>query len=249
MVSHSEKRSTKRKGFQCKQFFVAHDQCAMKVGTDSLILGSWCDVSDSRRILDIGSGSGILSLMMAQKSQAQSMVMGIDINAMAVAQANDNAECSPWPDKLAFLEADVTVFRPNALFDCIISNPPYFELSQSASIHMTASRREARQVGSLSLEQLVQTADKLLSADGRFYLIVPYSAASRVEASAQLFDLRCYSRLSIRSTEQAEVIRQCMCFGYGKPTEILDNALIIYDENGSYTDHYRALCRDFYLAF
>ena len=94
-------RSAKPKGFQCKQFFVAHDRCAMKVSTDSLILGSLVEVGNARRVLDVGTGSGILALMLAQKSAPATVITAIDIDSAAIAQASQNRLNSPWPDKPA----------------------------------------------------------------------------------------------------------------------------------------------------
>jgi tRNA1Val (adenine37-N6)-methyltransferase len=248
-MEYSNKNTRKRKGFQCKQFFVAHDKCAMKVGTDSLILGSWCDTAFSKRILDIGSGSGILSLMLAQKTEAMAQVIGIDIDASAVRQAIDNATNTKWRDKISFVQTDIATYRSPDKFDLIISNPPYFAFSQSASIKMTASRRQARQTASLSFEQLIQSANELLSDTGQFYLIIPQDVVPHIEELARSKGFAMVKRLKVKSKSDGPFIRQCLCLGYHESSEYSSSTLIIYNDDGSYTKDYRTLCRGFYLSF
>ena len=215
-MDDGDKKIPKPQGFQCKQFFVAHDQCAMKVGTDSLILGSWCEVSRATRVLDIGCGNG------------------------------SNTE---WRDKLEFFHIDVNRFISPLKFDCIISNPPYFELSEGVSIEMTSSRRQARQTSSLSFQQLLKAVMTLLSDNGSFYLIIPHKTVPQVELLANSMGLFCHKRLMVRSKGQTPFIRQCLCLSHTVVEDAQVSTLTIYDGSGRYTEDYRMLCQDFYLAF
>jgi tRNA1Val (adenine37-N6)-methyltransferase len=243
------KNTSKRQGFQCKQFFVAHDQCAMKVGTDSLILGSWCDVSSSKHILDIGTGSGILSIMLAQKSNSAAQIIGIDIDRLAISQACGNASESDWQEKLSFVHADVSTYTAPIEFDCIISNPPYFEVSTGRSIKMEEGRRQARHVSTLTYEKLINAVSKSLSDKGLFYMILPHESVGYIETVAVASGLVCLKRLKVRSKQNKPFIRQCLCFGYGPLEKEAEATLTIYNENGQYTTAYRRLCKDYYLSF
>lgn len=110
--------------FSFKQFTVYHDRCAMKVGTDGVLLGAWADVVSARNILDIGTGTGLISLMMAQRCNAR--IRAVDIDADAVEQARGNVAASPWQDRIEVELQDICHFTSETLFDVIVSNPPYF---------------------------------------------------------------------------------------------------------------------------
>ncbi len=238
-MDDGDKKIPKPQGFQCKQFFVAHDQCAMKVGTDSLILGSWCEVSRATRVLDIGCGSGVLSLMLAQKSKVSAKVIGIDIDQLAVDQAKSNGSNTEWRDKLEFFHIDVNRIISPLKYDCIIS----------VSIEMTSSRRQARQTSSLSFQQLLKAVMTLLSDNGSFYLIIPHKTVPQVELLANSMGLFCHKRLMVRSKGQTPFIRQCLCLSHTVVEDAQGSTLTIYDGSGRYTEDYRMLCQDFYLAF
>ena len=137
--------------FRCKQFSVKQDKCAMKVNTDSLILGSWAQPKAAKRILDVGTGSGILALMLAQQSEPDSHVFAIELDEAAAQQAAENFENSQWRDRLTLKHENLVAYTPNAPFDVIVSNPPYFEPpSQTSRAFETQSsqRFAARQTAS-----------------------------------------------------------------------------------------------------
>lgn len=112
--------------FSFKQFTVYHDRCAMKVGTDGVLLGAWADVSGARDILDIGTGTGLIALMLAQRSEAH--IMAVDIDEDAVKQAKENVEKSPWPGRIEVERHDICCFNSDIRYDVIVSNPPYFSI-------------------------------------------------------------------------------------------------------------------------
>ena len=116
-------------GFRFKQFQVNHDRCAMKVGTDGILLGAWADVAQAKRILDLGSGSGLIALMLAQRSCAESRICAVEIDPAAAQQARENALASPWREKIQVYQQDIDSFCTQTAqrFDLIVANPPYFE--------------------------------------------------------------------------------------------------------------------------
>lgn len=128
----NEKQPARRRGFACKQFFVAHDRCAMKVGTDGVLLGGWAPCENARHILDIGTGSGLVALMLAQRSQPDTRIDAVDIDADAAAQAAENFLASPWEARMRVFHQDIGEFirtGPEVRYDLIVSNPPYFALA------------------------------------------------------------------------------------------------------------------------
>ena len=134
-------------GFKFKQFTIEHDKCAMKVGTDSIMLGSWVHTNNAQRILDIGTGSGLLSIMLAQKTQDTCLIDGIDIDAEAILQAEGNAKNCPWSERLTFQHTSIQLFSVETGYDLIVSNPPYFPVNLSANkIHSIPNRLNARQM-------------------------------------------------------------------------------------------------------
>lgn len=147
--------------FQFKKFTVYHDKCAMKVGTDGVLLGAWASVENARRILDIGTGTGLIALMLAQRSDAS--VVGVDIDEAAVEQARENIERSEWKNRIVVEHKDVRDLSGEkySLFDVIVSNPPYFT---EAVYCPDKQRNTARHMDSLPFDELLQAVDRLLAA-------------------------------------------------------------------------------------
>ena len=222
----------------------------MKVGTDSLMLGSWCEVDTAKKILDIGTGSGILALMLAQRTRAETRITGLDIDEAAVLQARENGTNSPWADKLNFAHTDVNQFFPCTQFDCIVSNPPYFEATSEDSITMSAARRKAREESTLTHQNLLKTVARLLEPQGTFYVVLPSDSINRFDDFAQRLGLYCNRRLCVRSSEHKPFIRQLVAYRFSNNAIANEEqSLTIYDENGQYTAAYKTLCRDYYLNF
>ena len=169
--------------FQFRQFRVRQQRCAMKVGTDGTLLGAWAQMPMVRgRILDIGTGTGLIALMMAQRFP-ESSVMGIDIDAEAVAQAQENVEESPFAQRITIRQADVLQLDDHEKYDAIVCNPPYFV---NALTCPDKQRTTARHTVSLSYEGLVQTAARLLTAEGLFSVVIPVDSRSDLETAARL---------------------------------------------------------------
>lgn len=238
-------------GFRCKQFFVAHDACAMKVGTDSLILGSWAKADNAQRILDIGTGTGLLTLMLMQKAPDLANATAIDIDEDAVKQAKENVRCSPWASRITVLHGDITCFPFEKKYDVIIANPPYFTgrgAPTSAYQHATEARLSARLDEGLSVMQLLQVVEQVLDHSGVFYCVYPASRDPELRLAASQHQLNLISRLSISATQD----REPYLYGYelgreNRPT--IFSSLTIRDQDHQYTQAYRQLCKDYYLRF
>lgn len=151
--------------FKFKQFTVFHDRCAMKVGTDGVLLGAWVQVDTAKRVLDIGTGTGLIALMVAQRSAA--CVVGTDIDGEAVEQAMENVNASPWKNRICICRKDVMQMNGEEYgsFDVIVSNPPYFV----EEVRCLDERRDtARHTGNLTFGNLLTAVEKLLTEDGVF---------------------------------------------------------------------------------
>lgn len=233
-------------GFTFKQFHIDHSRCAMKVGTDGVLIGAWCRLPSSGRILDIGTGTGLIAVMAAQRASG-CMVTGIDIDAECVAQARDNAASSPWGGRIGIEQCALQEFFPTHRFDAIVSNPPYFEESL---LPPDARRTAARHTRSLTYAELVDGVVRLLDADGCFSLILPAAESERFLSAAHgvLFLTR---RCDVRTTLGSGVRRVMMEFAVSVP-KLLPHIESLSIEDGGpmrYSGEYRALTRDFYLKF
>jgi tRNA1Val (adenine37-N6)-methyltransferase len=230
--------------FIFKHFIIRQDKCAMKVGTDGLILGSYVNpVTSTKRILDIGTGTGLLSLMMAQKSKAT--VDAIDIDAGAVEQAAENFKNSYWAARLNAIHAPLQSFRPAYTFDLIISNPPFFGDHGSIAKAAGKERQLARSQSGLSFDELISNANRLLSPQGKIYLIIPATASQEIERLSEKYELNINELLDIKSRQNSDVIRNIICLSKEK-LPLRSDQLIIYNEGKGYSPDYIMLTRDFY---
>ena len=229
--------------FSFKQFAIRQERCAMKVGTDGVLLGAWApECIAGGRILDIGTGTGVMAIMAAQRNPS-ARIVGVEIDDMSALQARENAEASPWADRVEIVNADIRSYEAAAPFDLVISNPPYFVDSLKSP---DSGRTTARHTVSLDFGELMSAVERLLAPDGRFAVIVPAEAASRVVASGCLALRR---RCDVRSKPSAGPIRTMMEFAAGYCGAPEFSELTIGDGKGGYTAEYVALTRDFYLKF
>lgn len=227
--------------FRFKQFAVEQDDVAMKVGTDGVLLGAWVDTRGADRILDIGTGTGVIALMMAQRSEAQTIV-GVDIDAVATARANSNFSLSPWSTRLMACNSPVQQFDGEK-FDLIVSNPPYF----TDSLLCPDSRRTlARHTTELSLIDLDDAVQRLLADGGRFALILPTEQMERYIALSALTVVR---RCDVYSYPGGEVKRVMAELSRGAQMATETQNIDIYTEKRDYSAEYRELTKDFYLKF
>lgn len=239
------------KGFQCKQFFVAHDQCAMKVSTDSLILGSFVATANACTILDVGTGSGILALMMAQKSTADTAITAIDIDPGAIAQARLNAANSPWPEKFRVVQSPLQQLDQQQQYDLIVSNPPYFADAVSPSrayASMSESRGLARTEQTLSIDDFFAQTAARSHTGSRLYCMYPIAREAEVFNSALQSGWHVKQSLSVRHNASSAPYLGVYCF-VRVPAAVAAETLTIRTSENQYTPEYKQLCADFYLNF
>ncbi|MEP1447887.1 MAG: methyltransferase [Paraglaciecola sp.] len=236
-------------GFKFKQFTIEDYACAMKVGTDSLMLGSWVQSHDAQKILDIGTGSGLLAIMLAQKSQQACIIDAIDIDAAAISQARDNAKNCPWEAQLSFHNIDLQTFCSATAYDLIVSNPPYFPINIRVNKTQSAKNRlNARQTLALDHPTLLRAVSTLLSSDGKFCCVLPMDIATLFITEAESVGLFCTRELQVQPKPSSPVIRLLLEF---TPTKTSKNSerLTIYNHLNQYTQEYKKLCKDYYLNF
>ncbi len=234
------------KGFTFKQFHINHSRCAMKVGTDGTLIGAWASIPPEGRILDIGTGTGLIAIMAAQRSST-AQISAIDIDEDCIVQARENVAASPWAERIEVVHSALQEFAPAHKFDCIISNPPYFIDSQ---LSPDAARSTARHTASLPFDKLVEGVKRLLAEDGHFSLILPPTEMERFRSAARgvLFTVR---ECQVWSTPTSGVKRIIAELQATPPEELPTSEKIIIEESGrhQYSDEYKTLTQDFYLKF
>lgn len=233
--------------FQFKKFLIKQDLCAFKVGTDSVLLGSWANPSSAKTILDIGTGSGVLALMMAQKSNAH--ITAIDIDLDAFEQAKENANNSTWKDRIKIIHSSIQDFALHGelKFDLIITNPPYFNNKAHATGTALSTARNTHQLPFL---ELIKSTFKLLHEDGSFYVVLPTPEAKLFKSLAEKegFVVSKLLRVQTKKGEQHEkrhlMLLQKTAYLYQEEILVIEE-----QEHLQYTSEYRKLTGDFYIAF
>ncbi|MQP51247.1 MULTISPECIES: tRNA1(Val) (adenine(37)-N6)-methyltransferase [unclassified Flavobacterium] len=231
--------------FKFKQFSVNQDRCAMKIGTDGVLLGAWTPlINNPYNVLDIGAGTGILSLMLAQRSNAE-QIDAIEIDEDAYEQCVENFESSPWDDKLFCFHAGLDEFvdEPEDEYDLIISNPPFYTEDYKTE---NTSRDLARFEDALPFEELIEAADLLLSDNGIFSVIIPYKEEERFVAMCKELDLFPLKITRVKGTPTAEIKRSLLAFCRMEQSPLIDE-LVIEISRHNYTPEYIELTKEFYL--
>lgn len=231
--------------FQFKQFTIRHDKCAMKVGTDGVLLGAWADVARCNRILDIGTGTGLIALMLAQRCNAH--IDAIDIDTGACLQAEENAEASPFGGRIHVTHAALADFASACpyKYDLIVSNPPYFDDSLKCP---DRQRSTARHTDTLPLKELLQDAHKLLAPAGRIALILPYDRKETLLESIRMEKLFLSKETSVTPVPGAQPKRMLIKLTAELPAAPFQpDHLTIEVARHQYTDEYIRLTKDFYL--
>lgn len=230
--------------FRFKQFIVRQQHCAMKVGTDGTLLGSWASApAGACRILDVGTGTGLIALMMAQRFP-EAQVTGIDIDTDAVVQASENALESPFKERIMIREGDVTRMEDADGFDAIVCNPPFFDRSLTCP---DQQRTEARHTVSLTYRQLMESAFRLLKDDGRLSAIIPSDCRSRLESEAHLVGFFISRICSIQTTPKKTPKRYMIEFRKQPVKEIDTECGTIELLPQERSPWYQQLINDFYI--
>lgn len=232
--------------FNFKQFSVQQDRCAMKVGTDSVLLGAWCPIDNNPfSVLDIGAGTGILSLMLAQRTNAE-QIDALEIDEEAHEQCVENFENSPWSDRLFCFHAGLDEFveEPEGEYDIIISNPPFYSEDFKTS---NPQRDTARFQDALPFEDLIDAADLLLSENGIFAVVIPYKEEERfidLCAEVELFPVKV---TRVKGAHTTPIVRSLLAFKRYELSVLEADELVVEINRHEYTDDYIALTKDFYL--
>ena len=230
-------------GFRFKQFAVEQDDVAMKVGTDGVLLGAWANSDNAKRMLEIGTGTGVIALQMAQRNPI-AHIHAVEIDDTAAKRASANFDLSPWAERLTVEQTAVQEFEPSEKFELIVSNPPYFV---DSLLPPDAKRSTARHTHDLTFEELDSAVCRLLDENGRFALILPVTEFEKYLALTQLHLVR---RCDVCPVEGGAIKRIMGEFAKQPTTEIeIENIAIERGRRGDYTDDYRALTKDFYLKF
>ncbi|RZJ55673.1 MAG: methyltransferase domain-containing protein [Flavobacterium sp.] len=232
--------------FTFKQFSINQDKTAMKVGTDGVLLGSWAPVNHNPfSVLDIGAGTGIIALMLAQRSGAE-QIDALEIDEDAYEQAVENFENSPWGDRLFCFHAGLDEFieEPEDEYDLIVSNPPFYAEDYKTE---NEQRDLARFQDAMPFEELVEAADLLLSENGIFALILPYKEEENFIALAKESELYPIKITHVKGTSSSPIKRSLLAFSRNETSKIEIDELIIEIERHNYTPEYIELTKDFYL--
>jgi len=212
----------------------------MKVGTDAVLLGCWGSCEKASNILDIGCGTGLITLMLAQRNLS-SNVTGIEIDKIASQEAQLNISNSDWEERIEIKHTSLQQFTPKLKFDLIVSNPPFFPQNKSQQ-----SRDIARHTNTLSFEDLIDNAAKMLEEKGIFSVIIPKNSEEYFCKIAAIHKLYCNRVCNVKGNEASQVKRVIMEFSFIK-TVVLTEYLTIERSRHNYMDKYIQLCKDFYL--
>jgi tRNA1Val (adenine37-N6)-methyltransferase len=230
--------------FHFKQFSIAHDRCTMKVGTDGVLLGAWTAVENAKTILDIGTGSGVIALMLAQRTPPDARIHAVELEQRDAQQAHENVVSSPWPDKVKIFPAAIQQFTGETLYDLIVSNPPYFINSQEPP---DKRRLQTRHTVMLSFTDLLAAVTRLLKPEGTFQVILPYTEGLQFIELASQHGLYCTRQWSFRTRQSKPVERWLLAFALIPTAAINAGEILLYSHDTVWDDSYTNLTRDFYL--
>jgi tRNA1Val (adenine37-N6)-methyltransferase len=233
--------------FQFNQFTIQQGNCAMKVCTDACLFGAWVaeiirqQEKTAQNILDIGSGTGLLSLMIAQKSAAS--IDGVEIDKDACLQSVENVQQSPFKDRVTITNTDVLALQSPKKYDWIITNPPFFEHDLKSE---NAQKNAAKHDTALQLNQLVSVVVNFLKADGFFAVLLPYHRMDECIKAAEKSQLFVCQQLLVRQTPKHPYFRCMLIFSY-ENTSTTVNEVVIKNSENNYTDGFTRLLQDYYL--
>lgn len=237
-----------KKPFKFKQFNVSQDKTAMKIGTDGVLLGAWTSIKHKpESILDVGTGTGIIALMLAQRSDALT-IDAVEFDGNAYEQAVENFEASDWADRLycyhvSFQEYASELEENQETYDLVISNPPFYK---DEFITDNLRRNNARFESALPFEELVENTVKILSSSGTFSVIIPFKEEEEFIRIANSHKLFVHQICRVQGNQNSPIKRSLLTFCFQKK-EICKNNLVIESGRHHYTDEYVNLTKEFYL--
>jgi tRNA1Val (adenine37-N6)-methyltransferase len=230
--------------FIFKQFTINHEKSAFKVGTDGVLLGAYADITGAKRILDIGTGTGLIALMLAQRSEA--LIVAIEPDHDSFLQSCENVDRSTWKERIRVVETSLQEFRSDTKFDLIVTNPPYF----SDSLKNPDQRKSsARHNDTLNSEDILSCLSELLEEEGHVQLILPYVEGNLFIAEASGFGFYCQDILKIRPLPYSDIRRLILRFGRKRVRASERFLTIEHGKRHEFTEDYINLTKDFYLKF
>lgn len=217
----------------------------MKVGTDAVLLGAWTDLRNAKRILDIGTGSGVIALMLAQRSDDSVIIDAIDNAADDFNQAKENFLYSTWKDRIHAYHEALQIFNPTYQYDCIVSNPPFFSKSLEPP---DEKRKKVRHTSTLTFHELLSSSTRLLKPTGYLNLILPVAEGKEFISLASHAGLYCsrYTSFKTRPGKSIERLLLEFCRVNGAKVE---SEILLYKELNAVSEEYRSLTQDFYINF
>lgn len=235
------------KPFVFKQFTVNQDKCALKVNTDAVLLGALAKADKPLRILDIGAGTGVISLMLAQRYQ-DAVIHSVEIEPNAFLQAQDNFSNSPWSERMKVFHIPFQQFGEtiNTKYDLIVSNPPYYTDHLKTLNH---ERNIALHSESLSFDELVDGVKKVLSEKGEFFAILPERQMNHLEKCCEGRGLYSKAKVTVLDRPESQTLRVIQSFGFIHREAVIKEEIIIKNNTGNYSTEYASLLKDFLLIF
>lgn len=229
--------------FHFKQFSVRHDRSGMKVGTDGVLLGAWTDVTGATHMLDIGTGTGVIALMLAQRTPSSTHLDAVELDEKAAEDASENIIASPWANRVSLHLTAIQNFNSGVQYDLITSNPPYFQNSYKPP---DQQRERARHTQQLTFQDLLEAATRLLSPAGRLNVILPHTESLEFIGHASQRGLHCTRKWSFKARPEKPIERWLLEFSRIPKTQ-QQGEIILYSSGEEWTEAYKALTREFYL--
>jgi tRNA1Val (adenine37-N6)-methyltransferase len=230
--------------FRFKQFSVRHDRCAQKVGTDAVLLGAWATTTGAKTILDIGTGSGVIALMLAQRTEQNVIIDAVELHRPDFLQASENILNSRWSSRMKVYPAPIQEFVSPVKYDLIVSNPPFFANGLAPP---SDSRKQARHTMFLTYSDLLVAVKRLISTTGRFSVIFPTAEGQQFKLMAAESGLFCSRELAFFSRREKPQERWLMEFD-GRSGVKISETLVLYTQEDKWSEEYKKLTHDFYLV-
>lgn len=230
--------------FEFKQFTIEQDQCSMKVGTDGILLGAWADIEQNDQVLDIGTGTGLISLMLAQRAQ-NATVHSVEIDEKAWGQAKDNFKNSPFATRLTAFHEPIQDYasRSRDSYDLIVSNPPFFS---GGTFSANQSRNDVRHTVKLPNGDLLSSTRRLLKPEGRFCVVLPLIEGLRLKERALTYGLYCTKLTEVVPKTGKAPNRVLMQFEK-RENDLVENSMNVWKDEDQYSETFVGMTKDFYL--
>jgi tRNA1Val (adenine37-N6)-methyltransferase len=244
-IEKKELKPTSSSIFRFKQFEIEQNGCTMKVGTDGVLLGAWCDVQGGEEMLDIGTGTGVIAIMLAQR-KLDANVDAVEIDTTACQTAQKNMLNSPFSNRLNSFEESIQDFAKTTRkeYDLIVCNPPFFT---GGTLSAQTNRNDVRHTIKLPNGDLLNSVQRLLKKDGKFCVVLPFIEGLRFKELARNYNLYCTKVTQVKSKKEKPVERLLLQFEKVNQPEITDELIIQFEKRNDFTPAYIALTKEFYL--